>query len=216
MPTKRQKLTKQNLLAAMELSGFENWRPPADVPQLNRPISRPEELPGTGLVAAVMVLVVNNDTNTQVVLTKRNANLSKHASQISFPGGRQDAGETLAETALRETEEEIGVVAGQIELIGQLNPVYIPPSDFTVTPFVGWLDERPTFQRSEAEVEQIIMTSVATLMHPDTLVVGDIIRSSGASHRVPYYAIDEHKVWGATAIMVGEFVERLSRVDAGQ
>ena len=208
-------MLKQQLAEAMSVPGFENWRPKVDVPELNRPFSRPSELDGSGRIAAIMIMVYPHDDGSRLVLTKRHANLSKHASQISFPGGRQDAGETLEQTALRETEEEIGIVASEIEVLGQLNSVYIPPSDFTVTPFVGWHAGVPIFQRSEEEVDQIIEVPIATLTDPATLVHGNIVRSSGETHRIPYYAVRdhqmEHKVWGATAIMLGEFIELLRR-----
>lgn len=213
---------KQQLVAALSLPGFENWRPHVDVPELNRPLSRPEELPGTGRIAAVMVLVCSGSIHCEsterafggstLVFTKRNADLSKHASQISFPGGGQDAGETLQQTALRETHEEIGIVASRIEVLGQLNPVYIPPSDFVVTPFVGWHPGKPSFVRCEHEVEQIIEVPLVHLLEPTTLVFGDIVGSNGESLKAPYYQIAQHKVWGATAIMLGELIERISRV----
>ncbi len=205
-------LTKQRIIAAMQLGGFENWRPNVDVPELERPMSRPSELDGPGRIAAVMIMAFIRDESTQIVLTKRHADLSKHASQISLPGGQQDPNESLAETAIRETEEEIGVPSREIELLGQLNTVYIPPSDFTVTPFVGWHEGAPKFVRSESEVDQIIETSIETLMNPETLVFGEIMRSSGKTQRVPFYQVDGHQVWGATAIILGEFVERLRRM----
>ncbi len=209
--------TKQQLVAAMSLCGFENWRPQVDVPELNRPHSRPPELPGTGRVAAVMMLIYREPANGEsiLVLTKRHAKLSKHASQISFPGGRQDRGESLLQTAIRETNEEIGVATSNIEVLGQLNPVYIPPTDFLVTPFVGWHTGQPVFVRSQHEVEQIIKTPLSYLIEPTTLVVGDVVHSNGQSRIVPFYRVDHHKVWGATAIMLGELIERLSRVGPG-
>lgn len=212
---------KQQLIDAMSLARFEFCRSQVEVPELNRPTARPEGLPGFGRVAAVMILVFSNTDENEptdkglgdsvVVLTKRNANLSAHASQISFPGGQQNIGETLQQTALRETQEEVGVAASQIEVLGRLSPVYIPPSDFTVTPFVGWHPGRPSFVRCEAEVDKIIETPLKRLLEPTSLVVDDFIQSGGRSLRVPYYRVGPDKVWGATAVMLGELVERLSQ-----
>lgn len=204
--------SKTRITAALSLAGFENWHPRVDVPQLNRPRSRPAGLPGQGQIAAVMILMypVSSDENVpNLVLTKRHSNLSKHAGQISFPGGRQDTGESLKQTALRETFEEIGISQNQIEVLGQLNSVYIPPSDFTVTPFVGWYDRQPKFVRSEAEVDEIIETSVAHLLDPTTMVFGDVKIEDGRTMNVPYYQVGSHQVWGATAIIVSELIERL-------
>jgi hypothetical protein len=89
--------SKQQIAAALSLPGFENWRPTVDVPKLNRPSARPPELPGQGRIAAVMVLMFpgpgnpDADRAPRLVLTKRHSNLSKHAGQISLPGGRQFA-----------------------------------------------------------------------------------------------------------------------------
>lgn len=207
-----QPLNQSLLSAAMTLEGFGNWRPKAEVPELNRPASRPQDLPGTGRIAAVLVLVYPTVTGAHLVLTKRHANLSKHANQISFPGGSQDTGETLPQTAIRETFEEIGVSPDSINLCGHLTPVYIPPSDFTVTPFVGWRHEPPSFIRSESEVAQIIEVAIDRLLRPATLVVGNIVLDNGDIKQSPFYQVDEHKVWGATAIMLSELIERISRV----
>ncbi len=144
-----------------------------------------------------------------LVLTRRCENLNKHAGQISLPGGRQDDGECLETTALRETFEEIGVAPEQVELLGQLNPVYIPPSDFTVTPFVGWLDHRTDFVPSDLEVAEIIEVPLQKLLRPETLVIGPVRTANGSVLNVPYYQIDRHQVWGATAIILAEFIERL-------
>ena len=208
---------KQSLIDAMSLSGFENWRPAVDVPHLNRPLCRPDDVPGVGRVAAVMILVFgdapdSSDDGLKLVLTKRNANLSNHAGQISFPGGRQDEGETLEQTALRETEEEIGVARNEIEILGRLNPVYIPPSDFTVTPFVGWSSNPPHFVRSPDEVAEIIQAPISHLVDPRTLKIGDISTAKGVVKNVPFYEVNQHRVWGATAIMLGEFIERIKQV----
>ena len=210
--------TKQQLIAALSLSGFENWRPRVDIPELNRPMSRPEELPGRGRFAAVMMLIYSQLDNHELilVLTKRHAGLSKHAGQISFPGGQQDDGESLLHTALRETREEIGIANNEIEVLGKLNPVYIPPSDFSVTPFVGWHQGQPGFTLSEYEVEQVIAVPLAHLIEPATLVTGDVIVATGQALNVPYYQVNEHRVWGATAIMLGELIERISRVVPGK
>lgn len=210
--------SKQKIKTALSIAGFENWQPRADVPPLNRPRSRPKNLPGKGRVAAVMILFYpgsrerTDDAITHLVLTKRHAKLSKHAGQISFPGGRQDPGESLEQTALRETFEEIGIEQNQIDVLGQLNPVYIPPSDFTVTPFVGWYRQQPKFVRAPAEVDEIIETPLAHLLDPTSMVIGDIRIEDGRTLTVPHYRVGTHRVWGATAIIISELVERLSRV----
>jgi 8-oxo-dGTP pyrophosphatase MutT (NUDIX family) len=213
------KLEKPFIEAALSLSGFENWQPPVDVPELHRPRHRPTELPGEGRTAAVMLLLYQHSSSRgrrgiNLVLTRRHERLAKHAGQISLPGGRQDEGESLRTTAVRETSEEIGVNVEDIEILGELNPVYIPPSDFTVSPFVGWHAGQPNFVRSEREVDEIIEVSLKHLLTPETMVEGEVEIPDGKKLRVPYYQVEHHQVWGATALILGEFIERLTRVSS--
>lgn len=210
-------LEKPTIEAALSLPGFENWRPPVDVPKLHRPRHRPVDLPGKGRIAAVMLLLYppassDDRLDINLVLTRRHKRLTKHAGQVSLPGGRQDQGESLQATAVRETSEEIGVHAGDIEILGEMNPVYIPPSDFTVSPFVGWHANQPSFVRSEREVDEIIEVSLRHLLAPETMVEGEVEIPGGSTLRVPYYQVENHQVWGATALILGEFIERLARV----
>ena len=208
-------LNKSFIQSALSLPGFEDWQSPVDVPHLHRPRQRPVEMPGKGRVAAVMLLLYPTATDgrpeIKLALTRRHENMAKHAGQISFPGGRQDEGESLQQTAVRETTEEIGVKENEIEILGRLKPIYIPPSDFTVSPFVGWHAGQPVFVRSEEEVEEIIEVSLQHLMAPETMVEGDVTIPDGRQLRVPYYQVDHHQVWGATALILGEFIERVRR-----
>jgi 8-oxo-dGTP pyrophosphatase MutT (NUDIX family) len=213
-------ISKKTIVNAMSLEGLEDWPSSLDVPHLSRPRRRPAHLSGDGRAAAVLLLLYPNATNNYsadhasplIVLTRRPDHLNKHAGQISLPGGQQDPGETLDETATREAEEEVGVSANKIELLGRLNPVYIPPSDFTVDPFVGWLPKRPEFVRSEAEVAEIIEVPLTHLIDPTTIVKGTIKTAKGSIEDVPYFRIQHHQVWGATALILGEFVERIKSV----
>ncbi len=228
----------------MQLVGFENWRPAVDVPELNRPQTRPDEMDGDGRVAAVMLLLYSRNISAEpkdpaedlkIVFTKRHPKLTNHAGQISFPGGQQDKGESLWQTAIRETFEEIGVDSGnkelaietkvtsagqledstmkaQIQMLGSLNSVYIPPSDFTVNPFVAWYTGQPKFIRSEHEVDEIIEASVSDLLNPSILKYGNIRSASGMNINVPFYEVGPHRIWGATALILGELIERIRRV----
>jgi 8-oxo-dGTP pyrophosphatase MutT (NUDIX family) len=215
-------ITKQTIVTALNADGFDRWRPSVDVPHLVRPRHRPDELPGQGRVAAVMVLmypdppakeIESSQDAPRLVLTRRQPGLRKHAGQIAFPGGRQDEGETLEETSLRETHEEIGILPETIEVLGRLNQVYIPPTDFTVVPFIGWHEGRPEFVASESEVAEVIEARVSHLLDPSTLTRGVVLTEGGERRiEVPYYRVNEHRVWGATAIMLSELIERLKMV----
>lgn len=224
---------KDRLVRAIALPGFKDWVSPVDVPNLHRPKTRPQGLPGQGRTAAVLLLLyptretsdrgpsgqADEGLDLNLVLTKRNAGLSSHAGQISFPGGGQETTETLWQTACREAFEEIGVgnlgvdaQADEIELIGQLKPIYIPPSDFTVSPFVGWQDSAPEFVCAPDEVEEVIETSLSHLLQPKTLKIGEVVSANSQQIDVPFYKVGEHRVWGATAIMLSELLERIRRV----
>lgn len=164
-------------------------------------------------VGAVLVLLYWRDQEIYLVLTKRQADLNSHGGQISFPGGRQEASESLLTTALRETEEEVGIPITAVHSLGQLTTIYIPPSGFLVHPFVGWYENggTPQFIPCEDEVAQIIEVPLATLLDPKT-AVSEPWDFKGHKVMVPYYAIQGHKVWGATAIMLSEFIERLRMI----
>ncbi|MEM9411783.1 MAG: CoA pyrophosphatase, partial [Planctomycetota bacterium] len=124
---------------------------------LDRPRSRPEKLPGVGKIGAVLVLFYcGPNEELQFLLTKRSSRLNHHAGQISLPGGRRDPNESIEQTAIRETVEEVNASQTQIELLGRLEPVYIPPSDFTVHPMVAWYDPPIQFVAAEDEVEEIL------------------------------------------------------------
>lgn len=164
-------------------------------------------------VGAVLLLLYCHENEIHLVLTKRREDLHSHAGQISFPGGSQEESETLLATALRETEEEVGVPTTAVRSIGQLTTIYIPPSGFLVHPFVGWYQNgsSPQFTPCQDEVAQIIEVPLTTLLDPQT-AVAEPWDFKGHKVMVPYFAIQEHKVWGATAIMLSEFIERLRTV----
>ncbi len=202
------KVTKSEIYHAMNSPEFHQWRPELDVQHLNRPAKRPQELEGDGRIAAVLLLLFPEEDQVSIVLTKRRHDLKHHPGQISFPGGKQEPQERLKQTALRESQEEVGVDPNQIEVVGQCNSVYVPPSDFTIFPFVGWLNQRPTFQKNLDEVEEIIVVPMSHLLQ-GALRSNESIHVDGRNLTVPLYQIDQHQVWGATFIILHELVERL-------
>ena len=153
--------------------------------------------------AAVLVLFYPSDGKTHLVFIKRNEYDGPHSAQVSFPGGAREAGDnTMEETALRETREEIGV-SGPIEILGSLTPLHIPVSNFKVYPFVGWMEEIPVFHPDPTEVQYVIEVSLKELLDPAN-------RDSETRYHqalpieAPFYRVGKEKIWGATAMMLSE------------
>jgi 8-oxo-dGTP pyrophosphatase MutT (NUDIX family) len=210
-------LTTAVIRRALMLPDFDALPAQQHMLPMARNRQRPAELSGKARVGGVLLLLYCHQQTMNVVLTRRRDDMRSHAGQISFPGGRQEANETAVEAALRETEEEIGVPTTAVSILGELTSIYIPPSDYEVHPFVGWVNggERPSFKPEPNEVAEILEVPLPHLLNPNTREVGPIpVR--GATYTVPYYNVNGHKVWGATAILLSEFLARLQSVIGGQ
>jgi 8-oxo-dGTP pyrophosphatase MutT (NUDIX family) len=156
--------------------------------------------------AAVLVLFYPDAQGAlRIVLTRRTDRLESHRGQISFPGGSMDPGEDAQAAARREAQEELGIDPASLELIGELSPLYIPPSGFCVYPVVAYAPETPRFIPSEEEVAEVLEVSLEHLLLPATRCE-ETWDLRGAPVLVPYYAVGEHKVWGATAMILCEML----------
>ena len=155
----------------------------------------------------MLLLYPGRDANLTLVLMRRQTYNGAHSGQVSFPGGTREAGESLLDTALRETTEEIGVLPHTLEVLGALTPVYIPPSNFMVYPFAAYSAARPKFIPNQREVAELIEVSLAMLFD-DTArqMVKMPIKPFGMTD-VPCYNFGGNKVWGATAMILREFKE---------
>jgi 8-oxo-dGTP pyrophosphatase MutT (NUDIX family) len=193
---------------------LENWREvyesfsPLDLETGERRPRVPE--PGEDCRrAAVLVLVVLEPKGAHVVYTLRTGDLEDHAGQVSFPGGSPEPrDDSLLATALREAEEEINLRPDTVEIVGELEEMYIPPSRFLVRPFVGLLSEEAELVLAPEEVEAIFSISLEELMSPEAFekVVWE---REGRPHEVPIFAVGGHKIWGATAAMTAGLLARL-------
>jgi len=159
--------------------------------------------------AGVLVLMFPQESDWQIVLTRRSEKLRGHGGQISFPGGRQDPHDrTLTDTALRETSEELGIRTQNIQIIGTLSQIYIPPSHYDVLPTVGILQSIPIFKPSPDEVAEVFTLPLEDLLNP-RIKQTESWRFEGIRMDVPFYLVKGHKVWGATAMMLSELEQRI-------
>ena len=166
---------------------------------------KPGEFPSDARVAAGLLLVYPGAAGPSVPLTVRASGLKRHAGQISLPGGATDPGETLAHGALREAHEEIGVDPVRVRVLGELTPVHVLVSGFTLHPVVGVTDERPSFAPAAHEVEEVLEVSIADLQDASRIRTGFRTRE-GVAVECPYFDLHGRQVWGATAMILGEFI----------
>jgi len=159
--------------------------------------------------AAVLILFYP-DTNgiTNFVLIERVVYSGVHSGQISFPGGKRDFDDkTFWDTALREAQEEVGVEKSNVKKIKELSKFYIPPSNFVVYPFVGFVSNKPSFVKEIKEVEKIIEIPLSKLLDPKNETKGIVSISYVGEINVPMYVFENVQVWGATAIILSEMKE---------
>jgi 8-oxo-dGTP pyrophosphatase MutT (NUDIX family) len=174
----------------------------------------PEDYGVKGKNAAVaLVLYKNNNLNCiELVLIKRSEYNGHHSGQVSFPGGKADRSDSdLLATALRETYEETGIRLNAENILGKLTPLYILVSGFLVQPFVFYLPDIPKFNPEPKEVSYLIKCNIE-LLSDESIIKTTEFASAGYSIRAPYYAIAGEVVWGATSMILAEFVELLRRI----
>ena len=180
-------------------------------PELLKNAWRTGQIPTDSRPAAALLLLYPHQDGAAVALTVRASGLTRHPGQISLPGGATDPGETLAEAALREAAEEIGVDPAAVRILGELTPVHVLVSGFTLHPVVGLTDRRPDFAPAPEEVEEILEVSLDHLRDASRIRQGIRIRE-GVAVEYPYFDLLGHQVWGATAMVLGEFICLLAEV----
>ncbi len=152
----------------------------------------------------VLILLYEEDGVVKFPLTKRPDYLGTHGGQISLPGGKAEPDEDIIETALREGEEEIGVSRNSIKVIGQLTKLFVIPSNFMVTPVIGYLEVRPLLNPDPKEVVRILEGTIDQLIKPDAVRTKEILAAKIYPMMAPHFEIEGEVVWGATAMILNE------------
>ncbi len=161
--------------------------------------------------SAVLVLFYPVDTIPHVVFILRQHYKGVHSAQVSFPGGKWEPSDlNLQGTALREAKEEIQVNQDEVSLLGQLTEIYVPPSNFLITPFLGVIESKPIFKEQEREVAEIIEVKLEDIMNEVNFIKTAVSLPDKSKIEVPAFLLNNHIVWGATAMIVQEFKDMLT------
>jgi 8-oxo-dGTP pyrophosphatase MutT (NUDIX family) len=161
--------------------------------------------------SAVLIMIYPLENGFHVPFIRRKDYKGVHSSQIGFPGGKvEPEDEDLSATALRETAEEIGADPTAIQLLGKLTDLYIPVSNYLVSPFVGWSDTAQSFTPEESEVEEVLEFGVEDLFDRQNKRDAKVRVAGGLMINAPSFIIKNEIIWGATAMMLNEFVSLMN------
>lgn len=173
-----------------------------------RVVSMPLKVPDNARPSAVLCLLFPVNDELHILLMKRREDKTAHSGQVSFPGGSYEATDAgLKATALREAQEEVGIMSADVAILGALTPLYIPVSNFNVYPFVGFAKNRPVYNLSHNEVSYTIEVSLKSLLDPARKITTDVISPAvpGVIRKVKAYQLEDGTIiWGATAMIISE------------
>lgn len=206
--------TFDDVREALSLPDFDGFGAQRRMMPAGRPVGHAVEGAPPPRLGGVLVLLYCVDDQPHLVLIKRPTYEGVHSGQVALPGGAHEPPETLEATALREAHEEIGVRPEEVEIIGRLTPLFVVPSNFEVHPFVGRYTgpERPVFVPDAREVAAVVEAPLRMLLDPATRVEESMELRGGLRMRVPCFRVGAFSIWGATAMMLSEFIQRLAYV----
>lgn len=162
--------------------------------------------------SAVMILLFHEEGDLKVIVIRRSFYVGIHAGQIAFPGGRYEEEDGNVEnTAIREIEEEIGISSDKIQVLGRLTDIYVPPSNFLISIFVGYLDQRPIYKIDEREVAEVIEIDFNDFYKENIIHEKEfLVPSMQSSTKALYYQVGNIELWGASAMVMTELLDVLS------
>ena len=162
--------------------------------------------------AAVLILLYLEDNEIHFFLTKRSNELEHHKGQISLPGGTQEENEELTHTALRETQEEIGINKTSISIIGSMTPLFVPVTGFMIHPFIGYSSNKLAPTPDPSEVEAIFSVNISDLLNETNQTI-EKRNIRGYDVEVPYFKLNNYEVWGATSMILSEFRDLIKSIN---
>ncbi|HEY5935818.1 MAG TPA: CoA pyrophosphatase [Kofleriaceae bacterium] len=179
-------------------------------------LPRPAPAVGPGVAAAVLVPIFERDGDLHLLYTTRSATLPTHAGQVSFPGGRHaPSDDSLLATALRETREEIGLAATDVDVLGRLDPISTFSSNFVITPFVGRIPYPHTLRLDAREVDDVFAIPLAVLVDPVT-TIAETWTIEGRAIPVTAYRHEGRTIWGATQRITASLLDLVLAIRADQ
>jgi len=161
--------------------------------------------------SAVLILLYLEDNEIHFFLTKRSNELEHHKGQISLPGGTQEENEELTHTALRETQEEIGINKTSISIIGSMTPLFVPVTGFMIHPFIGYSSNKLEPTPDPSEVEAIFSVNISDLLNEANQTI-EKRNIRGYDVEVPYFKLNNYEVWGATSMILSEFRDLIKSI----
>jgi len=162
--------------------------------------------------AAVLILLYLADNEIYFFLTKRTDELKHHKGQISLPGGTQEGNEKLIDTALRETQEEIGINKTSISIIGTITPLFVPVTGFMIYPFIGYSHNKLDPKPDPVEVATIFSVNISDLLNKENRTT-EQRNIRGYDVQVPYFKLNDYQVWGATSMILSEFRDLIKSIN---
>jgi len=162
--------------------------------------------------AAVLILLYLADNEIYFFLTKRTDELKNHKGQISLPGGKQEGNEKLIDTALRETQEEIGINKTSISIIGTITPLFVPVTGFMIYPFIGYSLNKLNPKPDPVEVATIFSVNISDLLNKENRTT-EQRNIRGYDVQVPYFKLNDYQVWGATSMILSEFRDLIKSIN---